>query len=343
MFGVAGAMDLLLSDEQEELREAFARGIAKELPLERLHGPQSGASDDALLRTFADLGWLRMSMPEDWGGLGLSYAEEVLLFRELGRNLGPLSLLAGVLGARVAAAAGQSDLAESILGGETVGLVVPESRAPTAADGDDRVRLFSAGECRFAVLIRPEGASLFDVSALDCPFSPCLDDTLRMRCFALGQIAAIAETSDRQIWWQGSLLTAAMCVGLAEGARDMILEYAKIRQTFGRPIGAYQAVRHPIAEMTARIEHARCQTYYAALALAMGREDAAMQVAAARTIAQDAARKNADANIQLHGAVGITSELSAHLFLKRSLVLANLFGRKKAALHQVLNDQLMEV
>lgn len=342
MFGVSGAMDLLLSDEQEELREAFARGIAKELPLERLHGPQSGSADGSL-PTFADLGWLRMSMPEEWGGLGLSYAEEVLLFRELGRNLGPLSLLAGVLGARVAAGAGQSELAETILNGEPVGLVVSESHSPDASDAERQVRLFSAGECRMAVLVQPEGASLFDVSALDCPLSPCLDDTLHMRKLALDRLTPVAETTDGQLWWHGSLLTAAMCVGLAEGARDMILEYAKIRQTFGRPIGAYQAVRHPIAEMTARIEHARCQAYYAALALAMGRADSAMQVAAARTIAQDAARKNADANIQLHGAVGITSELSAHLFLKRSLVLANLFGRKKAALHQVLNDQLMEV
>src|SRR3546814_4915635 len=96
-------MDLLLTDEQEGLRDAFGKGIAKELPLERLHGAQRQALDDASLLTFADLGWLRMSLPEEWGGLGLTYAEEVLLFRELGRNLGPLSLLAGVLAARVTA------------------------------------------------------------------------------------------------------------------------------------------------------------------------------------------------------------------------------------------------
>ena len=336
-------MDLLLSDEQEELCGTFARGIAKELPLERLQGAQSQAVDDTSLRTFADLGWLRMSMPEEWGGLGLSYAEEVLLFRELGRNLGPLSLLAGVLGARVAAGSSQLEVAESILCGEAVGLIVPESTPLSASEGGGRARLFGTADCKMAVLILPDEASLVDVSALACGFSPCLDDTLAMRNFTLGETPRIAETKDREIWWQGSLMTAAMCVGLAEGARDMILEYAKVRQTFGRPIGAYQAVRHPIAEMTARVEHARCQTYYAALALGMGRADAAMQAAAARTVAQAAARRNADANIQLHGAVGITSELSAHLFLKRSLVLANLFGSKKAALRQVLNDELMEV
>ncbi len=336
-------MDLLLTDEQEGLQSTFAKGIAKELPLERLHGAQGQAADNASLRTFADLGWLRMSMPEEWGGLGLGYAEEVLLFRELGRNLGPLSVLAGVLAARLAASSGKLELAESILDGEEIGIVVPEGDAGAASGGAGRARLFSTGDCRKGVLVLPDGASLLDLTALDGAAAPCLDGTLKMCSFELGDARPVGHTEGGDLWWQGSLLTASMFVGQAEGARNMILEYAKVRQTFGRPIGAYQAVRHPIAEMTARAEHARCQTYYAALALGMGRADAAMQVAAARTLAQDAARKNADANIQLHGAVGITSELSAHLFLKRGIVLSNLFGRKKAALRQILNDDLMEV
>lgn len=337
-------MDLLLTEEQEGLQAAFSKGIANELPLERLQGEQRQAVDDASLRTFADLGWLRMSMPEEWGGLGLSYAEEVLLFRELGRNLGPLSLLGGVLGARVAAVAGNTELAETILSGEVaVGIALPEVSSGPESNGRVRVRLLSSGQCAMAVLVRPAKAELVDVASMEGEARPCLDDTLVMRSFDLDNAPLLARAGDPQIWWHGSLLAAAMLVGQAEGARDMILEYAKFRQTFGRPIGAYQAVRHPIAEMTARAEHARCQTYYASLALGMGRGDAPMQVAAARAIAQEAARKNADANIQLHGAVGITSEMNAHLFLKRGIVLSNMFGRKKAALHQVLNDQLMEV
>lgn len=337
-------MDLLLTEEQEGLQAAFGKGIVKELPLERLHGGQRQAVDDASLRTFADLGWLRISMPEEWGGLGLSYAEEVLLFRELGRNLGPLSLLAGVLAARVAAGSGNVELSEAILtGGAAVGVAVPEGTSGSASHGSARVRLFSSGDCEKAVLVLPEEAVLVDVSGFGDRTSPCLDETLAMRSFALADAPLMARVEGGGLWWHGSLLAAAMFVGQAEGARDMILEYAKVRQTFGRPIGAYQAVRHPIAEMTARAEHARCQAYYAALALGMGRADAAMQVAAARALAQDAARKNADANIQLHGAVGITSELSAHIFLKRGIVLSNMFGRKKAALRHVLNDDLMEV
>ena len=337
-------MDLLLTEEQEGLQSAFNKGIANELPLERLQGDQRQAVDDASLRTFADLGWLRMSLPEEWGGLGLSYAEEVLLFRELGRNLAPMSLLTGVLSARVAAASGKPELAEAILSGEaSVGIALPEVSPEPVAPGRARFRLLSSGQCSMAVLVRPAKADLLDVASMESQVRPCLDHTLVMRDFALDDAPLLARTKDPQIWWHGSLLAAAMLVGQAEGARDMILEYAKIRQTFGRPIGAYQAVRHPIAEMTARAEHARCQTYYASLALGMGRGDAPMQVAAARAISQEAARKNADANIQLHGAVGITSEMNAHLFLKRCIVLSNMFGRKKAALHQVLNDQLMEV
>src|SRR3546814_13824376 len=101
-----------------------------------------------------------MSLPEEWGGLGLTYAEEVLLFRELGRNLGPLSLLAGVLAARVTAGSGPMDLAGSILNGEAVGLVVPEPMAAPAFGGAARARLLSPGKCEKGVLVPPSKAPL---------------------------------------------------------------------------------------------------------------------------------------------------------------------------------------
>jgi alkylation response protein AidB-like acyl-CoA dehydrogenase len=75
--------------------------------------------------------------------------------------------------------------------------------------------------------------------------------------------------------------------------------------------------------MAARCEQARCLLFYAALAFEAGREDALTQASAARVIAQQAAMKNADANIQLHGGIGVTDDLPAHFFLKRAILFGN--------------------
>ncbi|MCP3732803.1 acyl-CoA dehydrogenase family protein [Sphingomonas sp. MG17] len=336
-------MDLLLSDEQQALQDSFQRGVIKELPMDRFHGASRAPEDGSASKTFAELGWLRISLAEALGGLGMGHAEEVLLFRELGRNLGPVSMMAGVLAARVAATAGDTERAEAILDGETdVGLIVAE-RDDAPSDAPDRfARLFTSAPCSTAVMVRADHAVLVELPDPG-PALPCLDETLTMHRVDLRRAREIARIDGPDLWLHGLLLTAATLVGQAESARDMILEYAKVRHTFGRPIGAYQAVRHPIAEMTARCEHARCLTYYAALALDMGRDDAAMQVAAARVVAQEAAARNADGNIQLHGAVGITDELRAHLFMKKSVMLSNLFAGKKPALRRVLDQALMEV
>ncbi len=153
----------------------------------------------------------------------------------------------------------------------------------------------------------------------------------------LDGLRVIARIPVDDLYLNGCLLTAALLVGLADGALQMINEYAKVRETFGRKIGAYQAVRHPIAEGAARYEHAKAQLHYAALTLAAGREDAGMQVRAAKLIAHEAAALNADINIQLHGAIGITSDLPAHFFLKRTLMLGNWFGDRKEHLDALLH------
>jgi alkylation response protein AidB-like acyl-CoA dehydrogenase len=141
----------------------------------------------------------------------------------------------------------------------------------------------------------------------------------------------------------GLLLTAAMLTGLAEGAVAMIQEYAGIRETFGRKIGAYQAVRHPIAEGAARCDHARSLLYVAALCLRDRRDDAPLQLSSAKVIAHRAAMRNADINIQLHGGIGITSDLPAHHFMKRALMLAPWFGGRKALLDALLDEPLLTI
>src|SRR5262249_4734344 len=142
------------------------------------------------------------------------------------------------------------------------------------------------------------------------------------------------------VWSLGQLGVAAMQVGVAETALALIVEYAKIRETFGRKIGTYQAVRHSCADMALRSEAARCQLWSAAAALKERRGDAEVHLDAAKHLANRAAVANADANIQLHGGIGVTDEHDAHVLLKHALLLARLFGDRRALRARLLHAEL---
>ncbi len=112
-------------------------------------------------------------------------------------------------------------------------------------------------------------------------------------------------------------LSAEMCGG-AQKVLDMTVEYAKIRQAFGRPIGSYQGVKHRAADMLVDVENSKSITYYAAWALDEGSPEAPLAVSMAKAYVSDAFRRVASAGIQLHGGIGFTWEHDLHLYFKRA-------------------------
>ncbi len=115
--------------------------------------------------------------------------------------------------------------------------------------------------------------------------------------------------------------TVALCAEMCGGAQkvlDMTVEYAKIRQAFGRPIGSYQGVKHRAADMLVDVENSKSITYYAAWALDENAPEAALAVSMAKAYVSDAYRRVAAAGIQLHGGIGFTWEHDLHLYFKRA-------------------------
>lgn len=325
-------MDLTLSPDQDALLSEVSAFAREQMPVERLHKP---LDEMALVRTMGEMGWLGMSLPESAGGAGFSIADEALVFRELGRALGPVSALAAAIAGRIG-----KDSGAILSGARGVAIAVPS--APWVSDGKSYrgpVRLFSNGAPDFAVLTYATGVALFEVRDPGAA-APCLDPGVDMRIADLSDLRLVAQSEDAFAFRHTSLLLSALNVGAAEAARDLTAEYAKVRTTFGRPIGAYQAVRHPIAEMAARCEQAKTQLLFAALTLDVDRDDAGLQVSALRALAQQAATLNADGAIQLHGAIGVTDEYHAHFFMKRAALFATWYGGAKAALRDVLERPL---
>ena len=315
-------LTLVPTPEQQQIATAARELMAAEWPVERLR--DWGARDPGRWSTLVDLGVLGLGLSAEQGGLGLSCAEEALVLREAGRFLLPPRLLATVLAVHVAAAADQPELCSQLVAGECVaGLLVARGAHRLGARLSGDFQQLDAAGADLLLAWNREGAAL--VRRQDLPAGTdvqCVDDTLTLATCTLQDVPALAWLPGPSTGLRADVLLSALLVGMAEAARDMAAEYAKLRQAFGHPIGSFQAVKHRCADMAVAAEAAWCQTLAAALGLRDGSPEAAVDAAAARWLAQDAARRSAEGNVQVHGGIGFSAEALPHRFVKRAAVAA---------------------
>lgn len=336
-------MDLTLNSEQEQIVDSTAAFLRARLPVTRLHGRDGGAHrvDGELWRQISEMGWLAMTLGVAAGGVGYSAVEEALVFRELGRQCAPARILFTALAAKAAEAAGENTLAARFAAGEAVAAYAAQDDFSADPASLHRRRLYDHAGADFALALDGDRLRIVELAPCDLRERSALDKSVSMSVGDLSGAPIACEVRAPAVRQAASLLLAAEFTGMAEAVRDMIVEYAKIRETFGRPIGAYQAVRHPCAEMAVRCEASRSQLFYAALVLAeSARSDARdpdLHVSSARILSEQAAVKNCDDNIQLHGGIGVTDEFTAHFYLKRTHTMSRWFAVQRDHLRRVLN------
>jgi alkylation response protein AidB-like acyl-CoA dehydrogenase len=280
---------------------------------------------------FARMGALGIALPQADGGMGLSWVDEALACREAGRYLVSPALVGSIIAAHVAARAGQRDLCAALLRGERrAGIAFVHSAAQLrVVDGDAGLFL----------LLDPGSARLMECEPGKLRALSCIDETVQL-CEAHLPTAARASAASNEIALAGRLLVAALLCGLLEATRDMAANQARTRVQFGRPIGAFQAIKHRCADIALAAELCWSQTLYAANALAAGAPDAEFHVLAAALLAGEEALKATRFNIQAHGAMGFTDEVDAHRLLKRAHVLHQLFGDSRTVPSRLLDLRL---
>jgi alkylation response protein AidB-like acyl-CoA dehydrogenase len=177
-----------------------------------------------------------------------------------------------------------------------------------------------------------EGVSLFLVPkgtpGLSVTLLPTMDQTRKLCEVGLKDVVLGAEALMGQAGSGWAPLarvidraTVALCAEMCGGAQkvlEMTVEYAKIRQAFGRPIGSYQGVKHKAADMLVDVENSKSITYYAAWAMDEGVPEGQLAVSMAKAYVSDAYRRVSGAGIQLHGGIGFTWEHDLHLYFKRA-------------------------
>lgn len=315
-------MHLLPNEEQTGIVDGVARFLDAQMPFDRLFGggrDPMRANGAEVWAAGSQAGWFGLSLPEGEGGVGYTGVEEMLLQRELSRNLAPLSMLATPLAARLAAAAGEAELAGALARGER--------RAGFAVRLVDHLLFLEGDRCDLALTIKCDRMDLRQFSAeVSREAGDSLDPTLSAVTVpsAGRHVTTVATSYDPAMLAHARVLIAAHLTALAERARDIAVDYAKLRQQFGRPIGSFQAIKHRCADMAVRCEAAFTQACAAAAAIRDGSSDTDLHVAAAYTVAARAAGENCRHAAQIHGAIGMTEEHVAHLLIKRWHVLESL-------------------
>jgi alkylation response protein AidB-like acyl-CoA dehydrogenase len=350
-------MNFEFSDEQKALGDQLRRFLSdKSSPtaLRRiLDGPEP--FDRELWRNLADMGYLGVVIPEQYGGLGLSYLELCVIAEELGRSLAPTPfsssvylateflLAAGSEAQRLAwlprLASGQSIGTFAVA--EQAGAVRPGTIRLSAAHGKltgTKIAVPDGDVADFAVVAARTGEGADDISlflvdlnapGVDRMAQDGIDPTRSQARFAFLDVAAEPLGGGGQglpimeaVLDRAAILTAFEQVGGGDRALEMARDYALQRMAFGRPIGSFQAIKHMLADMYVSATLARSNAYYGAWALSTDAAELPVAAASARVSATESFQHCSKNNIQIHGGMGFTWAFDCHLYYRRSNLLA---------------------
>lgn len=346
-----------LSEEQAELLASAAKFCSDKSPIEtvrRLIEDEIGY-EPGVFAEMAELGWLGIAIPEAFGGAGLGIAEVVPVVEHMGRNLMAGPFVSTTLAAQVLCAAGtpaqKARILPELASGTPASLGLSEPHADfdlrhiecRAERTGNRVELsgtkslvLDAHVAHWIVVsVELDGSPalvLLDREALEsCSIEReiVIDETRRSFRLGLNGVtvpesalldAGEVDAALERVDLAGALLvTAEMCGGGASCIAYTV-SYLNTRKQFGRPIGAYQALKHTTVDAHVRLEQARSHLYAAAHTFGKERDhegEIAVRMAKAHT--GPALAFAADRAIQFHGGYGFTYECDAHLYRRRAL------------------------
>ncbi len=351
-------MNFQYDEEQDLLRDAAKKLLADKATLEAAHKQFDAgeAHDQELWKLMAENGWQGIAVPEEYGGSGMGYLNLSVIAEEIGYYYANTPFTISVFGAteaillagsesqkgehlpKLAAgeaigtlaiheADGRYDLGgtqASVKGGKLSGVKIPvcdgtiANLAIVSAKGAKGVSLY-------LVDLDGNGVSREEIKTMELCRKQARITFKDAPAELLGKEGQ-GEALYNQILDRMGVLVANEQLGGAQRSFEMARDYAKERYAFGRPIGSYQAIKHRIVDMFAKITLARSNCMYGAWALQDSPDDLAEGAALARVSASDAYLFAAQENVQIHGGIGFTWQADPHLFLKRMKHLELLIG-----------------
>jgi alkylation response protein AidB-like acyl-CoA dehydrogenase len=353
--GRNAAVNFDFDEDQEELRDTVRRFLERSSPeadVRRLMATDLGYDAAVWAQMAGQLGLHGLAIPEAYGGAGFSFVELGIVLEEMGRVLLCAPFFASaVMAAQLLLATGDEqacqDYLPGIASGETIATVALTESDGQWQESSVTMRAVQAGgiwrlsgtktyvpdgassELILAVARTDAGLGVFavegDADGLSRQSLPTMDQTRKQARLDFGSVPARLIGDVNDAWPAVSRMLEVAAVGLAaeqaggaQRALEMAVEYAKLREQFGRPIGSFQAIKHKCASMLVAVESMKSAAYYGLWAVVSGDSELPVVASIAKLCCSDGYSLVAGENIQIHGGIGFTWEHPAQLYFKRA-------------------------
>lgn len=348
-------MLLTFTEEQVELgrtARSFLERTSPEATVRQLMETEHGFDRSAWTQMGSQLGLQGLAIPEEYGGAGYTFVELGIVLEEMGRALLCAPFLSSVvLAANTLLLSGddqaKKELLPALASGEKIGTLAftePNGRwddtgitmqANRTAVGwaltGDKAFVLDGHTADLVLVIAgtASGLSIFAVegasSTLQRTPMKTMDMTRKQARLTFTDVPARLVGAEgeaapvlTQVLDLAAVALAAEAVGGAQRCLDMSVDYAKVREQFGRPIGSFQAIKHKCADLLLEVESARSAAYFAMWSAASNSLDLPMAAAMAKAYCTEGYARAAAENIQIHGGIGFTWEHPAHLYFRRA-------------------------
>ena len=324
-------MNFELSEDQRLMRETFGRFLNEESTMERVRAALPSGFDPALWKGLAELGSFALRVPQSAGGLGLGVFDAAVLMEEVGRTLasGPIAetLVAAAVLARLDAGGEHRGLLDKVMSGQTV---LSLAFRDVAVEPEQWV---AGGAIATAVIARDgDKVVLIAVPSKEGDGEPNLASTPIAQLRLGGAARSVLSASDagRSVFAQAleewKLLMAAALAGLAREAIELASVYARERIAFGQPIGTYQGISHPLADLLCDVDGGKYLTWKTLHDIDVGDPRAAAEISLAIWWNADVAGRAVAQALHTFGGYGLTNEYDSHLYNLRAKAWPLVYG-----------------
>ena len=358
---VTGNTALRFSEEQAMLLDVSRDFCRDRAPIAAVRGQLESETgfDPALWQEMVAMGWTGIALPEACGGSGLGIPGAVPVIESMGRAMLGTPLISSTLAGQLLLRAGGPGQRESLLSEIAAGVPATVALLESGDWGDERLTCTVDGDGLLRGVkqfVTDAGVAQIFVVAVECRGAPALavvraealgegairPNTLidRTRRAAAVDFDGVVVAPDglvtdervpaalRDLRLLGALLAAAEAAGSAAACLDTVVEYLKTRKQFGRLIGSYQALKHPVVDILTGVDAARSFVYHAATLVggeSLGRE-AEIACRMAKAQATETLAYAGDRAVQFHGGMGFTWECDAQLYIRRAQWSQQQFG-----------------
>ena len=339
-------MNFIFTEEQIQFKDAIKSFLAEECaPASIRDGWQKNKSFNLeRWKNLIELGVLSSNLSEEKGGLGMDQVTLAMMVEEMGYAGLPEPVAEQIFLVNDVIPFLPKNITEAVEsnyndGTQYIALAHPLAPNPLFLNDAAGLILLDSSECKF-------------IAKDDMDFEIISSNDPSRELFKVSSMNDAISTSENfdelnsAVSSRGSLMTAALLIGLAQKMIDLSSVYVLDRAQFGKPIGSFQAVKHMLADVAVKIEFAKPAVYRAAYSLSENNPKSALHCAHAKLMCAQAAELACKNSIQAHGAMGYTWEMDLHIYMRKAWSMMACWGnedRQQELIYKTLSSTSEEL